>query len=56
LHGEFTQIMRNADLRQRLNALGYEITIGTSEQFGQRIRNEVAKWPNVVQAMGGPIN
>jgi tripartite-type tricarboxylate transporter receptor subunit TctC len=56
LHAEFTQIMRNTELRQRLNALGYEVTIGTTEQFGQRIRNEVAKWPNVVQAMGGPIN
>jgi tripartite-type tricarboxylate transporter receptor subunit TctC len=56
LHAEFTHIMQNADLRQRLHALGYEVTIGTTEQFGQRIRNEVAKWPNVVQAMGGPIN
>ena len=56
LHAEFVQITQNAEIRQRLGALGYEVTLGSSEQFGKRIRDEVAKWPKVVEAMGGPIN
>jgi tripartite-type tricarboxylate transporter receptor subunit TctC len=56
LHAEFAQITQNAEIRQRLGALGYEVTLGSSEQFGKRLRDEVAKWPKVVQAMGGPIN
>lgn len=56
LHAELTRIMNISDAKQRLADLGYEVTIGTPEQFGKRIRDEVAKWPPVVQAMGGPVN
>jgi tripartite-type tricarboxylate transporter receptor subunit TctC len=56
LHAEFTQVLQNPELGQRLNGIGYEIITGSSEQFAQRIRNEVGKWPDVVKAMGGPVN
>ena len=56
LHAEFTHAVQNAEIRQRLAGMGYEVTAGSSEQFGERIRNEVAKWPKVVEAMGGPLN
>jgi tripartite-type tricarboxylate transporter receptor subunit TctC len=56
LHAEFTQIMQNPDIRQRLAGMGYEVSAGSSEQFGARIRNEVLKWPKVVEAIGGPVN
>ena len=56
LHAEFAQIMQNPDIRQRLAGMGYEVSAGTSAQFGERIRNEVAKWPKVVEAIGGPVN
>jgi tripartite-type tricarboxylate transporter receptor subunit TctC len=56
LHAEFIQVMQNPDLRQRLAGIGYEVSAGTSEQFGNRIRKELAKWPKVVEAIGGPTN
>ena len=56
LHAEYTQVLQNAEVRQRLAGMGYEVSAGSSEQFGARIRNEVAKWPKVVEAMGGPLN
>ncbi len=56
LHAEFTQVLQNAEIRQRLAGMGYEVSAGSSAQFGERIRNEVAKWPKVVEAMGGPLN
>jgi tripartite-type tricarboxylate transporter receptor subunit TctC len=56
LHAGFSQVLQNADIRQRLAGIGYEVSAGSSEQFGERIRNEVSKWPKVVEAMGGPVN
>ncbi len=56
LHDGFSQVLQNADIRQRLAGIGYEVSAGSSERFGERIRNEVAKWPKVVEAMGGPVN
>ncbi len=56
LHAEFMQVLQNPDIRQRLAGMGYEVSADSSEQFGARIRNEVAKWPKVVEAMGGPLN
>ena len=56
LHAEFTQVLQNVEIRQRLAGIGYEVSAGSSEQFGTRIRNEVAKWPKVVEAIGGPVN
>ena len=56
LHAEFMQVMQNPDARKRLAGIGYEVSTGTSEQFGNRIRNELAKWAKVVEAIGGPTN
>jgi len=56
LHTEYSQVLQNAEIRQRLAGMGYEVAAGSSEQFGERIRSEVAKWPKVVEAMGGPLN
>ncbi len=56
LHAEYLRILENAEIRQRLAGMGYEVSIGTSAQFGERFRAEVAKWPKVVEAIGGPLN
>jgi tripartite-type tricarboxylate transporter receptor subunit TctC len=56
LHGELAQIMQNPEFQQRVNAMGAEVSLGSTADFGRRMHDEVHKWPKVVEAMGGPVN
>ena len=56
LHAEFARIMQAPEFQQRVNGMGAEVSAGSTEQFGKRMRDEVDKWPKVVEAMGGPVN
>jgi tripartite-type tricarboxylate transporter receptor subunit TctC len=38
------------DVKERLSALGFEPAVTTPEEFGARIRSEIAKWDKVVRA------
>ena len=48
--------MQAPEFQQRVNGMGAEVSAGSTEQFGKRMRDEVDKWPKVVEAMGGPVN
>ena len=52
LHGELVKILRQPDVVQRLDSLGFEIVASTPEQFGAYIRSEITKWAKVVKASG----
>ena len=52
LHGEIVKILRQPDVVQRLDGLGFEIVASTPEQFGAYIRSEITKWAKVVKASG----
>ena len=52
LHGEFMKILKQPDVAQRLDGLGFEIVASTPEQFSAYIRSEIKKWAKVVKASG----
>ena len=52
LHGDLVKILRQPDVVQRLDGLGFEIAATTPEQFGAYIRSEIKKWAKVVKASG----
>jgi len=52
LHGELVKILKQPDVVQRLDGLGFEIVGSTPEQFGAYIKSEIRKWEKVVKASG----
>jgi len=52
LHQEITRILNMPEIQEQLRALGAERVGSTPEQFGEYIRAEVAKWAQVVKAIG----
>ena len=52
LHDELVKILKQSDVVQRLDGLGFEIVGSTPEQFGAYIRSEIKKWEKVVKASG----
>jgi tripartite-type tricarboxylate transporter receptor subunit TctC len=52
LHADSMKVLTAADVKQRLDAAGFEPIGSTPEQFGMYIRSEVDKWTKVVRAAG----
>ena len=52
LYKEVTTIVAQPDTRERIVGLGYTVISSTPEQFAAQIRNEVAKWGNVIKSAG----
>ena len=52
LHGDVLKALKQPDVIQRLEALGFEIVGSTPEHFGGYIRTEIKKWEKVVKASG----
>jgi len=52
LHGDLVRVLKQPDVVQKLDGLGFEIVASTPEQFGAYIRTEIRKWEKVVRASG----
>jgi tripartite-type tricarboxylate transporter receptor subunit TctC len=52
LHGDLVRVLKQPDVVQKLDGLGFEIVASTPEQFGAYIRTEIKKWEKVVRASG----
>ena len=52
LHAEVMHVMTLPDITSRLPAMGLEATTTRPEEFGARLRAEVAKWAKVVAQAG----
>ena len=52
LHAETHKLMGLPDVKERLDAAGFEIVLSTPEQYGEFVRNEIARWAKVVKASG----
>jgi tripartite-type tricarboxylate transporter receptor subunit TctC len=50
LHAESMKLLSTPDVKQRLQAAGFETIGSTPEQFGTYMRSEVEKWGKVVRA------
>ncbi|MFL4977946.1 MAG: Bug family tripartite tricarboxylate transporter substrate binding protein [Xanthobacteraceae bacterium] len=49
LHREVGRVMAAPEVRERLVTLGFEPVAGSPEEFAAWIRNEIAKWANVIR-------
>ncbi|MFL4984610.1 MAG: Bug family tripartite tricarboxylate transporter substrate binding protein [Xanthobacteraceae bacterium] len=49
LHREVVRVMAAPEVRERLVTLGFEPVAGSPEAFAAWIRNEIAKWANVIR-------
>ena len=52
LHAESVKLLKVPDVRERIEAAGFETIGNTPEQFGAYIRSEIEKWGKVVKASG----
>ena len=52
LHAESVKLLALPDVKQRLDATGFEPIGSTPEQFAAYIRSEIDKWTKVVRAAG----
>ena len=52
LHAESIKLLKQSDVRQRLDNAGFEAIGNTPEEFGAYIRSEIEKWGKVVRTAG----
>lgn len=52
LHREIVQIIAQPEIKQQLEKLGYEPVAGTTQQFADDIKAELATWAGVIKAAG----
>lgn len=50
IHLDAVAALSQPDVKERLSALGFEPAVTTPDEFGVRIRSEIAKWDKVVRA------
>jgi len=52
LHEEFDRLLRQAEVRERLAALGYEVIATTPREMAEKIRADTQKWAKVIRDSG----
>jgi tripartite-type tricarboxylate transporter receptor subunit TctC len=52
LNGEINQAMQAADVKEKLAAQSTDAIVGTPDEFGAYVKNEIAKWADVVRRAG----
>jgi tripartite-type tricarboxylate transporter receptor subunit TctC len=52
LHAETVKLLNLPDVKQRLDASGFEVITSTPEQYGEFVRAEVERWAQVVKMSG----
>jgi tripartite-type tricarboxylate transporter receptor subunit TctC len=52
LHRQIAIAIRQADVTQRLQSLGYDVVANTPDEFAERIKVEVPKWAKVIREAG----
>ncbi|HKA44411.1 MAG TPA: tripartite tricarboxylate transporter substrate-binding protein [Burkholderiales bacterium] len=56
LNAEINKALRQADVRERLTALGFDAQASTRAEFADYVKSEVAKWAKVVKTTGITLN
>jgi tripartite-type tricarboxylate transporter receptor subunit TctC len=52
LNDASVKALRSADIRERMNQIGFDVVAGTPEEFGKFMKDEVERWTKVVQRGG----
>ena len=56
LNTDVNRVLQLADVRQKFESLGIEISNTTQEQFAQFIQDENTKWTKIVKASGAKVD
>jgi tripartite-type tricarboxylate transporter receptor subunit TctC len=56
LNREIIDILTSAEVKERIKTLGYDLIASTPEEFGAQVRNDVARWSEVVRRANVPMN
>jgi tripartite-type tricarboxylate transporter receptor subunit TctC len=56
LNREIIAILATADMQERIRTLGYDVIASTPEEFGTQMKNDVARWSDVVRRANIPMN
>ena len=56
LNGAIIDILAGADVKARIKTLGYDMIASTPEEFGAQVKNDVARWSEVVKRANVPMN
>ena len=52
LNDATVRALRSADIRERMNQIGFDVVAGTPEEFGAFMKSEVERWTKVVERGG----
>jgi tripartite-type tricarboxylate transporter receptor subunit TctC len=52
LNDAMVKTLRSPDVRERMNAIGFDVVAGTPEEFGQFMKAEVERWTKAVEKGG----
>jgi len=52
LNDAMVRALRSPDIRERMNAIGFDVVASTPEEFGQFMKAEVERWTKAVE-LGG---
>jgi tripartite-type tricarboxylate transporter receptor subunit TctC len=56
LNREIIAILAGADVKERIKTLGYDMIASTPDEFGAQVKNDVARWSEVVKRANVPMN
>src|SRR5712691_30012 len=56
LHGEIISILASADMKARIKTLGFDMIASTPGEFSAQVKNDVARWSDVVKRANVPMN
>jgi tripartite-type tricarboxylate transporter receptor subunit TctC len=56
LNREIIAILGTADMQERIRTLGYDVIASTPDEFGAQMKNDVARWSEVVRRANVPMN
>jgi tripartite-type tricarboxylate transporter receptor subunit TctC len=56
LHDEIIAILATADSKERIATLGYDMIASTPAEFAAQVKNDVARWSDVVRRANVPLN
>jgi tripartite-type tricarboxylate transporter receptor subunit TctC len=56
LHGEIIAILGTAEMKERIRTLGYDVIASTPEEFAAQMKEDVARWSEVVRRANVPLN
>ena len=49
LNGEIHKVLGTAEVREKLDAQGFQVRLSTPQQFAELIRSESTKWAKIVK-------